>query len=95
MISGPARRQDIGKISIAGPLTNIVLASIFLVLMIMANQYSWIFAVGAFINSYIAVFNLIPFGILDGFKIFYWNKRIWIVSFVISIVLMVISYSSF
>lgn len=93
MISGPAKRYDIGKISIAGPLTNIALACIFLGLNIMPNPYYWIFAIGAFINSWIALFNLIPFGILDGFKIFYWSKKIWIISFAISIVLMVISYS--
>ncbi len=93
MISGPAKRQDIGKISIAGPLTNITLASIFLGLMFIPWPYYWIFEIGAFFNSYIALFNLIPFGILDGFKIFYWNKIIWLATFVVSIVLMIISYS--
>jgi Zn-dependent protease len=93
MISGPAKRHDIGKISIAGPLSNIALSCIFLVLMIIPNPYYWIFAIGALFNSYIALFNLIPFGILDGFKIFHWSKKIWIISFIISIVLMAISYS--
>ncbi len=93
MISGPAKQDDIGKISIAGPLTNIVLSSGFLGLSFIFPFYTWIFAVGALINSYIALFNLIPFGILDGFKIFNWNKTIWSVSFVLSAVLLIISYS--
>jgi Zn-dependent protease len=92
MISGPAKHQDIGKISIAGPLTNIILASIFLGLIFLPTQFSWIFAIGAFFNSIIALFNLIPIGILDGVKIFYWNKIIWLVAFSISAVLLIISY---
>ena len=93
MISGHAKKDDIGKISIAGPLTNIVLSSVFLVLSFTFSLYPWIFVVGALINSYIALFNLIPFGILDGFKIFNWDKKIWSVSFIFSAVLLIISYS--
>ncbi|MCJ7714206.1 hypothetical protein MUO66_07100, partial [Candidatus Bathyarchaeota archaeon] len=93
MISGHAKQDDIGKISIAGPLTNIVLSSVFLVLFFTIPLYPWIFVVGALINSYIALFNLIPFGILDGFKIFNWDKKIWSVSFIFSAVLLIISYS--
>ena len=87
MISGPATINKIGKISIAGPITNIVLSTIFLGLTFIPSQYSWIFAVGAFFNGYIAVFNLIPIGILDGFKVFHWNKEVWIAAFAISLAL--------
>ena len=93
MISGPAKGKDIGKISIAGPLTNICLASIFLGLMILPTSYYWIFTIGAFFNSYIALFNLIPFGILDGFKIFNWNKIIWLITFSISLAFTITAYS--
>lgn len=93
MISGPAKTQDIGKISISGPITNIILAVIFLILWFFSIPYNWIFGIGAFINSYIALFNLLPFGILDGFKIFYWNKIIWLVSFCCSIILLILAYS--
>lgn len=93
MISGPAKNQDIGKISISGPLTNIILAITFLILWFFSIPYNWIFGIGAFINSYIALFNLLPFGILDGFKIFYWNKIIWGASFSCSVILLLIAYS--
>jgi len=93
MISGPAKHGDIGKISIAGPLTNIILSSFFLGLTFIPSSFYWIFAVGAFFNSYIALFNLIPFGILDGFKIFNWNKKIWLISFIYSVLLLIFSYS--
>jgi Zn-dependent protease len=91
MISGPVRLEALGKISIAGPVTNIVLSTAFLGFVFVPNQYSWIFAIGAFFNAYIAVFNLLPVGILDGFKIFTWNKKVWALAFAVSAALTVIS----
>ena len=41
--------------------------------------------IGVEINAWLAVFNLIPFGNLDGYKVFQWNKKVWTVVFVISI----------
>ena len=92
MISGPASMDDIGKISIAGPITNIVLSSVFLGLAFAPIPYAGIFAVGAFFNGYIAVFNLIPMGILDGFKIFHWNKQVWAAAFAVSVALAIMGY---
>jgi Zn-dependent protease len=34
-----------------------------------------------------AVFNLIPFGILDGYKIYSWNKKVWVLAFAVAVVL--------
>jgi Zn-dependent protease len=85
--------DDIGKISIAGPLTNIVLASVFIgVAFVPNNPIFWVFVAGAFINGYVALFNLIPIGILDGFKIFNWNKTVWASAFAASVVLTAASY---
>ncbi len=92
MISGPARLEDIGKISIAGPITNIIFASVFLGAYFVPTPYSWIFAIGAFLNGFIAVFNLIPFGILDGFKIYSWNKTVWAIGFTASAALAIAGY---
>ena len=95
MISGPASMDEIGKISISGPLINIVLSTAFLGLMCVSNLNPWlslIFAIGAFFNGYIALFNLIPLGILDGFKIFNWNKSVWALAFVASITLTIIGF---
>jgi Zn-dependent protease len=39
-----------------------------------------------------AVINLIPFGILDGYKIFNWNKTIWVASFGLAVALAIPSY---
>jgi len=68
-------RQNIGLISIAGPVTNITLALVF-----MALDYfnpTLLFFLGARINTWLAIFNLLPFGPLDGAKIFLWSKPAW------------------
>ena len=93
IISGPASMDEVGKISIAGPVTNLVLSIAFLgAAPFVPITYSWIFAVGAFFNAYIALFNLIPLGILDGFKIFHWNKMVWAIAFAISVALTIMGY---
>ncbi len=82
-----------GKISLAGPATNIILALLFLISMPLAAQYN-LFAVavlGATINSFLAVFNLIPLVVLDGAKIFRWNPLIWIASMALAVILLLYS----
>lgn len=64
-----------GLISMAGPLTNIVLALIFFLLAILSPTQ--LFQLGFKINSWIALFNLIPIGFFDGAKIFNWSKFVW------------------
>jgi Zn-dependent protease len=89
MISGPARLKEVGKISIAGPSTNMVLAAIFLGLGLFTDSYVYagVFLMVAFVNATMAVFNLIPFGILDGYKIYSWNKKVWVLAFAVAVVL--------
>jgi Zn-dependent protease len=68
-------------ISLAGPMTNIILAVLFLVLLDSGTIISRVLANAAyfafFINLYLAAFNLIPFGPLDGRKIFEVNRLAW------------------
>jgi Zn-dependent protease len=96
MVGGMADKKTIGKTSIAGPLTNIALTLLFLLFAQFSQDLMWfVFAFGVLINSFIALFNLIPFGILDGFKVFLWNKAIWAVVFSASVVLTIYSYTIF
>jgi len=67
--------ENMGLISIAGPATNIVIAVLFLLLDTIYPNL--IFYLGAYINTWLAIFNLIPFGPLDGAKVFRWNKIYW------------------
>jgi Zn-dependent protease len=92
MISGSARNDEIGKISIAGPAVNLILASVLLGAAFLPSPYSGMLFLGAFFNAWIAVFNLIPFGIFDGFKIFSWDKKVWALAFAASAALTVFSY---
>ena len=83
-----------GKISVAGPVVNIILALVFLA--IAAAVYPSAFtsdtsvlifvicSVGYSVNSFLAVFNLLPIGNLDGSKVLDWNFGIWVVTILIA-----------
>jgi Zn-dependent protease len=92
VVAGSADLKSMGKTSIAGPTTNIALSTMFLAVTFLFPQQIGILALAAFFNAWIALFNLIPFGVLDGFKIFQWDKKLWVLAFTASLVLMLISY---
>jgi len=93
MVSGYADRRRIGTISIAGPATNIVLSTAFLATgLLLPVRYGATLMLGAAFNAWIALFNLIPFGVFDGLKVFVWDKRIWALAFTISLILTLIAY---
>ncbi|WP_305515815.1 site-2 protease family protein [Methanobrevibacter sp. V14] len=83
-----------GKISIAGPIVNIVLAIIFILIAALIYpiaSYSesntliyLVCCVGYSINSYLAAFNLLPIATLDGSKVLKWNVGIWLIAFAIA-----------
>lgn len=79
MIMGRVSKERNGKISLAGPAVNIAFAVLFLIVLYLLPQgfLSTVASFGFMINSWLALFNLIPFWILDGKKIFDWNKGIW------------------
>ena len=87
MVAGPVDRESMGKISIAGPTTNIILAVMLLTAASLQAEYQDVLMICAALNAWIALFNLIPFGMLDGFKIFLWNKATWALAFTASLVL--------
>jgi Zn-dependent protease len=86
-----------GKISIAGPIVNILLALIFLVIAVAVYPSAFtsdlsvtifvICSIGFSINSFLAVFNLLPIGNLDGSKVLTWNFGIWIVTIAVAAIL--------
>ena len=92
VVSGFADMEKMGKISIMGPATNIALSTIFLAIAFLLPQGALVFFFGAAFNAWIALFNLIPFGILDGFKVFMWDKKIWALAFAASLILTIGSY---
>lgn len=85
-------RSKFGRVAFIGPLTNLVMGFIFLVLYYQ-NPFIGYLHIGASFNSWIALFNLLPFGNLDGEKIFSWNKIVWIFMMASTMGLFVLSYS--
>ena len=81
--------KQIGKIGLAGPVVNIVLAILFISLAL-ATGYN-LFGIGAWVNAWLGMFNLIPFAMLDGRKVWQWNKWIWGLAMITCLLLFVAS----
>jgi Zn-dependent protease len=96
MIETDRRNQpalsEMGVIAIAGPLTNIILSLISGTVtgigILIGNIFvveAGLYSIG--INAFLAGFNLLPVAILDGAKVYKWNKRLWAMFFFPSIVI--------
>ncbi|MFX1465660.1 MAG: AN1-type zinc finger domain-containing protein [Promethearchaeota archaeon] len=88
MIAGAnITREKNGRISLAGPITNFILIGVCLLFVpllpfeIVGQPFLVILAQ---LNAIIAVFNLLPISVLDGKKIYNWNKTAWVVSIALS-----------
>ncbi|MCW1291684.1 MAG: M50 family metallopeptidase [Candidatus Parvarchaeota archaeon] len=96
--------EKYGKISLYGPLSNIVFGFIFILLLFFVYpliKSSFLLKLsleGAFINFYLSAFNLIPLGGvigLDGWKVFRWNKAAWALTFFLSAGMTILIYIGF
>ncbi len=87
MISGFADKDRIGRTAFAGPLVNVIITLGLLILLPVLRLSSLYLPVlfGAEINAFLALFNLIPFAVFDGRKIYYWNRRYWAILFLVSL----------
>jgi len=94
MIAGPVGKTRNGHISLAGPLTNVILAVIFLLnfLFVPVPFLKTLFGWGFMINTWIAMFNLIPVWNFDGKKILAWNKIVYFLMVAICVSFFVASF---
>ncbi len=92
VIAGAPSKEESGRISVAGPATNIFIAAIFFVLASFSTVFSTLFFSIAFINAFLAFFNLLPFGPLDGLKVFTWNKIVYGACLVTSLLFLALPY---
>jgi Zn-dependent protease len=82
MIFAPfSSKEENGKIALAGPLSNLLLATLFLFL----SKIHPIFYFGSKINAGLAFFNLLPFPPLDGFKVISWSFFYWGITILFSL----------
>ena len=96
MISGTTNKRSILKISVAGPITNIILSICFfataIILQPTSLTYSYAVIYAGYINAFMAVLNLLPISVLDGNKIFRVDKKIWAAAFVPSLILAIYGF---
>lgn len=97
--------EENGKISIAGPIVNIVLALIALFLTLSLRFYLTMENAGMMyivlltlvltfnVNSFLALFNLLPIPPLDGSKVIQWNLPIYIITIAVAGILTYMSYT--
>jgi len=98
---GISREQN-GKISIAGPLINLLLCIPFVIIFLIGGGFSAavsgnLFAklglAGIQINAIIAAFNMLPVSILDGRKVWSWNKAVFVVTIIVAFGALLASFS--
>jgi Zn-dependent protease len=96
VIAGNTTLGRVGRTAAAGPVTNILIASLLFGLAQIFHPPRILDAmiVGAAINAFMAVFNLIPFGVFDGLKVFRWSKSVWLALFAVAAFATLLSYTA-
>jgi Zn-dependent protease len=93
-------REQNGKISVVGPLTNLILCIPFGFLYItgvngLLGPIGFIIGmIGFQVNAMIAFFNMLPVSVLDGKKVLSWNIPIFAVMFLVTLGILYFSLTS-
>ncbi len=85
--------KEFAYISVSGAVVNLVLAIFFLIATSLVAPHSFASMVlirSAFINVFLGVFNMIPFGPLDGAKVWQYNRSLWLTVMIPSILLFIL-----
>ncbi len=96
MISGRATKSQYGKIALAGPVTNVVLAALFLITILASDSLTTLRIISVYgfkINALLALFNMIPAMPFDGAKVYAWNRVVFFITAAVALVLLFVSFS--
>ena len=94
---GYPSRSDELRIALAGPVTNMVFAVVFLPLwLLLPSPFSFYANIIYATNAWLGFFNMLPLALpgimLDGFRVFRRDVRVWVVAFIVSIALLIPSF---
>jgi len=81
-IFGRVNKKQNAMISLAGPAANLILAALFVGLTPFLGGVS---VIGAHVNLWLGLFNMIPFFPFDGQKVAAWDWKLWALVFVVFI----------
>jgi Zn-dependent protease len=94
---GYLSQRQLGLVALAGPVTNMVLALVFLLIIVAtasfiqasaAFSFWWLLLFnGYYINAWLGLFKMIPVDPFDGGKIWRWNKVVFGVTAVVGVLI--------
>ena len=101
------QKRENGLISVAGPVTNLLLCIVFFVIVVIAcmmgfgtiagtNTLNFIVyeigIVGLSVNAMIAFFNMLPVSVLDGRKVLSWNPAVFVAVILLAFAILLVAY---
>ena len=101
------QKRENGLISVAGPVTNLLLCIVFFIIVVIACMMGYgtlagkniltdiifnIGLVGLSVNAMIAFFNMLPVSVLDGRKVLSWNPAVFAIVILLAFAILLISY---
>jgi Zn-dependent protease len=95
MIAGRITKKQNGIISAAGPLVNLLIGGVCLASAVSMEKESllWlVVGIVAFINIWLAFFNMVPIPPLDGSKVLYWNIFVYLGVMAVAVAMLAIFY---
>jgi len=97
---GISREQN-GRISVAGPVVNLLLCIPFIALLILGgsisttgNLVTMTGMIGLQVNAMIAAFNMLPISVLDGRKVLAWNAAVFVLMILAAFGMLLLSFYS-